>query len=78
MSSNAQFTHAHMTRFDWPMPAERDKVWGLLMETRRLPPAGAASSTWSMPPRDRTVEPRETYMKRKAERYRVDLPQRPS
>jgi len=28
--------------------------------------------------RGRTVEPRETYMKRKAERYGVDLPQRPS
>ena len=37
MSSNAQFTHAHMTRFDWPMPAAPDVVWGLLTDTGCLP-----------------------------------------
>ena len=29
MSEDAQFTHAHMTRFDWPMTAGRDTVWEL-------------------------------------------------
>ena len=37
MSRDAQFTHAHMTRFDWPMPAARERVWELLTDTRRLP-----------------------------------------
>jgi len=37
MTRDAQFTHAHMTRFDWPLPAGRDKIWELLTDTRRLP-----------------------------------------
>jgi uncharacterized protein YndB with AHSA1/START domain len=37
MSSDAQFTHAHMTRFDWPMPAAPAKIWEILTDTRRLP-----------------------------------------
>jgi hypothetical protein len=37
MNKGAQFTHAHMTRFDWPMPAGRDTVWELLTDTQRLP-----------------------------------------
>ena len=161
MSSNAQFTHAHMTRFDWPLPAPPDKVWEILTDTRRLPgwygegiiegrvggkvellaghikgvvtqwlPPRKLAYTWnvSMPgqsqsdypesyltlelgpaslvlthlpvleafvklnaagwhtfldmveaaARGQPVEPRETYMKRNAKRYEVDLPQQPS
>jgi len=37
MSRNAQFTHAHMTRFERPLPAARDKVWAVLTDTSRLP-----------------------------------------
>ena len=37
MSQDAQFTHAHMVRFDWPLPAARDKVWLVLTDTSRLP-----------------------------------------
>ena len=37
MSHDAQFTHAHMVRFDWPLPAVRDKVWLVLTDTSRLP-----------------------------------------
>jgi uncharacterized protein YndB with AHSA1/START domain len=37
MSRDAQFAHAHMTRFDWPLPAARDKVWSVLTDTSRLP-----------------------------------------
>jgi uncharacterized protein YndB with AHSA1/START domain len=37
MSHDAQFTHAHMLRFDWPLPAARDKVWSVLTDTSALP-----------------------------------------
>ena len=37
MSPDAQFTHAHMTRFERPLPAARDKVWSVLTDTSRLP-----------------------------------------
>ena len=37
MNDGAQATHAHMTRFDWLMPAARERVWELLTDTRRLP-----------------------------------------
>ena len=37
MSKAAQFTHAHMTRFDWPMPAPRERVWQVLTDITRLP-----------------------------------------
>src|SRR5260221_12083027 len=37
MSEGAQFTHAHMTRFERPLPAARDMVWLVLTDTSRLP-----------------------------------------
>jgi uncharacterized protein YndB with AHSA1/START domain len=37
MTSDAQFTNAHMTRFERPLPAARDKVWEVLTDTSRLP-----------------------------------------
>ena len=37
MTSDAQFTHAHMTRFVRPLSASRDKVWLTLTDTSRLP-----------------------------------------
>ena len=37
MTGDAQFTHAHMTRFERPIPAARDKVWSVLTDTRLLP-----------------------------------------
>jgi uncharacterized protein YndB with AHSA1/START domain len=161
MNKEAQFTHAHMTRFDWPMPAPREKVWQVLTDTKCLPgwygegviegrvggkveflaghikgvvtqwlPQTRLAYTWNvfMPgqttsdypesyltlelgdtalalthlpvleafvklnamgwhtfldmvdaaARGATVEPREAYMKRNAERYGVDLSKRPS
>jgi uncharacterized protein YndB with AHSA1/START domain len=161
MTSDAQFTHAHMTRFERPLPAARIKVWELLTDISRLPgwygdgaiegrvggavtlmgghikgvvtqwqPQNKLAYTWNvfMPgqaasdypesyltlelgeanlvlthlpvleafvklnavgwhtfldmvdaaARGGIVEPRETYMKRNALHYGVDLPQRPS
>jgi uncharacterized protein YndB with AHSA1/START domain len=161
MNKEAQFTHAHMTRFDWPMPAPRDTVWQVLTDTKRLPgwygegviearvggkvellgghikgvvtqwrPQTRLAYTWNVlspgqeisdypesyltlelgdttltlthlpvleafvklnamgwhtfldmvdaAARGATVEPREAYMKRNAERYGVDLSKRPS
>jgi uncharacterized protein YndB with AHSA1/START domain len=37
MSPDAQFTHAHMVRFERPLPAARDKVWEALTNTACLP-----------------------------------------
>lgn len=37
MSHDAQFTHAHMVRFDWPLAATPDVVWAVLTDTKRLP-----------------------------------------
>ena len=37
MSPDAQFTHAHMVRFERPLPAPREKVWDVLTNTARLP-----------------------------------------
>jgi uncharacterized protein YndB with AHSA1/START domain len=37
MSHDAQFTHAHMVRFDWPMAGTADGVWVVLTEFKRLP-----------------------------------------
>ena len=37
MSEGAQFTHAHMTRFERPLAAPRDKVCAVLTDTNRLP-----------------------------------------
>ncbi len=37
MSHDAQFTHAHMVRFERPLPASREKVWALLTTPARLP-----------------------------------------
>jgi uncharacterized protein YndB with AHSA1/START domain len=37
MSRDAQFTHAHMVRFERPLPAAREKVWDVLTDTARLP-----------------------------------------
>jgi uncharacterized protein YndB with AHSA1/START domain len=37
MSHDAQFTHAHMVRFDWPLAATPDAVWAVLTDFKRLP-----------------------------------------
>ena len=37
MSRDAQFTHAHLTRFERPLPASREKVWALLTTPALLP-----------------------------------------
>jgi uncharacterized protein YndB with AHSA1/START domain len=37
MSPDAQFTHAHMVRFDRLLPGPADKVWSVLTDTRWLP-----------------------------------------
>ncbi len=37
MSHEAQFTHAHMVRFDWPLAGMPDSVWTVLTDIRRLP-----------------------------------------
>ena len=37
MSHDAQFTHAHMVRFDWPLAATPDKVWAALTDFTLLP-----------------------------------------
>ena len=37
MSHDAQFTHAHMVRFDWPLVGTPDTVWAVLTDTKRLP-----------------------------------------
>jgi uncharacterized protein YndB with AHSA1/START domain len=37
MSHDAQFTHAHMVRFDWPLAATPDAVWAVLTDFTRLP-----------------------------------------
>ena len=37
MSRDAQFSHAHMTRFARPLPASREKVWALLTTPALLP-----------------------------------------
>ncbi|MEI6201091.1 MAG: SRPBCC domain-containing protein [Enhydrobacter sp.] len=37
MSREAQFTHAHMTRFERPLPASREKIWALLTTPALLP-----------------------------------------
>ena len=37
MSHDAQFTHAHMVRFDRPLPATPDEVWAVLTDVKRLP-----------------------------------------
>jgi uncharacterized protein YndB with AHSA1/START domain len=161
MNQGAQFTHAHMVRFERLLPAARNKVWAVLTDTGCLPgwygegtiegrvggkvelmsghirgvvtqwePQHKLAYTWNvfMPgqaasdypesyltlelndatlvlthlpvleefvklnamgwhtfldmveaaARGATVESRETYMMRNAERYGVDLPKRPS
>jgi uncharacterized protein YndB with AHSA1/START domain len=37
MSHDAQFTHAHMVRFDWPLAGTPDTVWSVLTDINRLP-----------------------------------------
>ena len=37
MSHDAQFTHAHMVRFDWPLAGTPDTVWAVLTDMKRLP-----------------------------------------
>ena len=37
MSHDAQFTHAHMVRFDRVLPGPLDKVWSVLTDTKWLP-----------------------------------------
>ena len=37
MSQDAQFTHAHMVRFDRVLPGPAEKVWAILTDTKRLP-----------------------------------------
>ena len=45
MSLDAQFTHAHMVRFDRGLPGPIEKVWAVLTDTQWLPGwYGAGSS----------------------------------
>ncbi|WP_422000363.1 SRPBCC domain-containing protein [Reyranella sp.] len=37
MSHDAHFTHAHMVRFDRPLPAVPEAVWAVLTDVARLP-----------------------------------------
>ena len=37
MSHDAQFTHAHMVRFYWPLAGTPDTVWAVLTDMKRLP-----------------------------------------
>jgi uncharacterized protein YndB with AHSA1/START domain len=37
MSQDAQFTHAHMVRFERQLPGPADKVWTVLTDTKWLP-----------------------------------------
>ena len=37
MSQDAQFTHAHMVRFEWVLPGPAETVWAVLTDTRWLP-----------------------------------------
>ncbi len=37
MSQDAQFTHAHMVRFERLLAASPEKVWAVLTDTRWLP-----------------------------------------
>jgi uncharacterized protein YndB with AHSA1/START domain len=37
MSQDAQFTHAHMVRFDRVVPGPAEKVWAILADTQWLP-----------------------------------------
>jgi uncharacterized protein YndB with AHSA1/START domain len=37
MSHDAQFTHAHMVRFDWPLAGPPNTVWSVLTDINRLP-----------------------------------------
>ena len=37
MSHDAQFTHAQMVRFDWPLAATPGAVWAVLTDFKRLP-----------------------------------------
>lgn len=37
MSDDAQFTHAHMVRFERCLPGPPSQAWGFLTETARLP-----------------------------------------
>jgi uncharacterized protein YndB with AHSA1/START domain len=37
MSHGAQFTHAHMVRFERPLPGTANLIWALLTDTKRLP-----------------------------------------
>jgi uncharacterized protein YndB with AHSA1/START domain len=37
MSQDAQFTHAHMVRFDRVVPGPAEKVWAILSDTKWLP-----------------------------------------
>ena len=37
MSHDAQFTHAHMVRFDRVVAGTAEKVWAILTDTKRLP-----------------------------------------
>jgi len=37
MSNDAQFTHAHMVRFERPIDASAEAIWAVLTEPTRLP-----------------------------------------
>ncbi len=52
MSDGAQFTHAHMVRFERPLPGPPSQAWGFLADPAACPAgmATAASSRGSAVP----------------------------
>jgi len=54
MSQDAQFTHAHMVRFDRVLPGPVEKVWAVLTDTKWLP--GWYGAGTIEPPGRRQVE----------------------
>jgi uncharacterized protein YndB with AHSA1/START domain len=91
MTADAQFTHAHMVRFGRTIDAGPEAIWAVLTDTDRLPGwygngriegrvGGDKLSLTHLvdaAARGVAVAPQETYMKRNAERYGVDLSKRP-
>ena len=75
-SPDAQFTQANMVRFERAIHAPAAAIWPVLTDTARLP-GWYGDGRVDAAARGATVEPRESYMKRNAERYGVDLSKLP-